>query len=410
MAALKEDIYNADCLSCGKEFRVKHSRLKNGGGKYCSRKCQYERYRKRKIVSCAYCGKETFRTLSELRRKSKTKSYFCDKSCQCSWKNKRRKGRKISKLLKNLWGSWCSSSIRLCGSLGADANSVDPPRKISNSIFNLLSIKKRKRFLFTKRPVKKILYEFYWKKNYSQTKIAEIFRATHTSVRRWFIYYRIPIKSRSLSCGRNPHSLKNLELGKTPEVEQKSAKARRRYTKEMLIQKIREFVEKHSRVPTKNEFVKIRNYSYPNHTTFRDYFGTWNGAIRAAGYKPNEQLFSPRNSMTLVAKDGHACDSISEIIIDDWLFDNNISHIREYLYPEGRCTCDFVVDNIFIEFFGLAKALNINPHYREIMDNKKTMCKRYNIPLIELYEKDIYNLDQSLGKKLGLRLKQGNLF
>lgn len=34
------------------------------------------------------------------------------------------------------------------------------------------------------------------------------------------------------------------------------------------------------------------------------------------------------------------------------------------------------------------------------------MCRKYSIPLIELYEKDLYNLDQTLGGKLGLKLNQ----
>jgi len=34
------------------------------------------------------------------------------------------------------------------------------------------------------------------------------------------------------------------------------------------------------------------------------------------------------------------------------------------------------------------------------MERKRKLCKKYNIPLIELYEKDLHNLDQTLGKKL----------
>ncbi|MBM3251110.1 MAG: hypothetical protein FJZ07_02655 [Candidatus Nealsonbacteria bacterium] len=99
--------------------------------------------------------------------------------------------------------------------------------------------------------------------------IAKLFNATHASVKRWFNFYKILVKPRTLSCGRNPASIKNLELGKTPEAERKSAEARKIYTKEKLIQIIKSFVEKHGRVPTKNEFVKIRNSSYPNHSSLR---------------------------------------------------------------------------------------------------------------------------------------------
>jgi hypothetical protein len=262
----------------------------------------------------------------------------------------------------------------------------------------------RKTLLF-KRPAKKLLYELYWKKNYTQSEIADIFRVTHTSVKRWLNYFTISIKPRILSCGRSPNSLSNLELGRTPEVEKKSAETRRIYTKEKLLLIIREFVEKHGRTPTKNEFAHSR--FYPDHVTYRDHFGTWNNAIKEAGYKPNESQFSQRG---LRAKDGHRCNSISEIIIDDWLSENNVPHTREVLYPEGRYRCDFVVNNIFIEFFGLAGVLEINRGYNETIERKKGMCKKHNIRLIELYEKNLYSLDQLLSEELGIEIKQKALF
>jgi len=218
------------------------------------------------------------------------------------------------------------------------------------------------------------------------------------------------VKPRTLSCGRNPNSIKNLELGKTPEAERKSAEARRMYTKEKLIEKIKEFVQKEGRVPTKNEFVKARDPSYVNHTTCRDYFGTWNNAIKAAGYEPNEQWFATAKARDLHAKDGHKCNSISEVIINDWLFENNISHTREEPYPAGQYRCDFIVNNIFIEFFGLINAFNISSHYNEIIKEKRKICKKYSIPLIELYERNLYNLDKSLGEKLRPQIEQKTLF
>ena len=396
---------NVKCRVCGKEFYIRPYFSREGWGKYCSKKCKDESQKTGQYVICAYCGEKVYRTLANLRRESKTKTYFCNKSCQCAWKNKRRKGKRIPQLLKKIWGSWCNSSIKVCGTLGTDANSADPPF----SFLKFLKLKKKKtKTLPLKRPSKKVLYNLYWEKNYSQTEIAKMFHVTHTSAKRWFNHFKIQVKPRTLSCGRNPNSIKNLELGKTPEAERKSAEARRIYTKEKLIQKIREFAERHGRPPTKNEF--INDPFCPDYVTYRDYFGTWNNAIKAAGYEPNEQWFAPKNSLKdLRAKDGHLCKSISEIIIDDWLFENDTPHTREQPYPEGRYRCDFVINNVFIEFFGLADTFNISPYYNEIIKRKKEMCKKHNIQLIELYEKDLYNLDQALGEKLGLKSKQETL-
>lgn len=396
----KRNVPNTKCRICEREFYVKPYLLRQGWGKYCSRKCQNKSQKTGRFVICSYCGKKIYRSLNDLQRESRTGTYFCNKSCQCAWKNRQRRGQQRSKLFKHLRRPWCNSSTTGCGPVREDANSFGLP----TFFLRFLGFRRKKiKPSLLKRPSKKILHNLYWKRNYNQTMIAEIFNATHASVKRWFCYYKIPVKPRTLSCGRNPNSIKNLELGKTPEVERKSAEARRIYTKEKLIQMIKAFVEKHGRIPTKNEFVKMRNSFYPNHTTFRDYFGTWNNAIKEAGYEPNERWFTTRD---LFAKDGHKCHSISEIIIDDWFFENHIPHIREYLYPEGRYSCDFVVNNIFIEFFGLVNALNISPNYGEIIKKKKEMCKKYNIQLIELYEKDLYNLDYALGKRLDIKSNQ----
>ncbi len=382
-----------ECKTCHKKFYIKPSYQKLGWGKYCSKKCKDEGQKKGRFVSCSYCGKKIYRNFSKLHRESKTKTYFCNKSCQCAWKNKQRK-KKFGLLLKCLRRLWCKSSTTGRGPVREGANPSGLPSIIT--VIVLKFSKSRDRRAPIKRPAKRILYDLYWKKHYTQAEIGVVFNATSTSVRRWLDYYKIPLKPRTLSCGRNPATLKNLELGRTPEALKKSARARRRYTKENLVQKIEEFVKEHGRVPTKNDFAN--NPSYPDPFTYRDYFGTWSKAIKKAGFKPNESLFVSRH---LYAKDGHLCNSISEMIIDNWLFENNIPHSREKLYPEGRYRCDFVVEGIFIEFFGLSNAPNnIAPHYSAVAEKKKKLCEKYKIPLIELYAKDLYNLDQVLGKIL----------
>lgn len=75
------------CKRCGKEFRSKPFHVKNGAGIFCSRACSHESMRNRLQVSCTTCGKELYKTPSEIER-SKSKKYFCDKSCQTIWRNK----------------------------------------------------------------------------------------------------------------------------------------------------------------------------------------------------------------------------------------------------------------------------------------------------------------------------------
>ena len=75
-----------NCRICKKEFYTKPNWLKRGWGKYCSSKCQHEDLKNGKIVPCAICNKETYKTLKALKH-SKSKKYFCSKSCQTKWRN-----------------------------------------------------------------------------------------------------------------------------------------------------------------------------------------------------------------------------------------------------------------------------------------------------------------------------------
>jgi len=247
----------------------------------------------------------------------------------------------------------------------------------------------------TKRPLKKILYNFYWKENRTQTEIANLFDVTHVTVQRWLRYYKIPKKPRVLSCGKHPNSLKNLELGKTPEAGKKSGAARKVYSREKLIASIQRFVLREGRIPTKRDFSK--NTLYPNFATFQSYFSSWNEGIRVAGFKPNTPWFALG---TLRAKDGHICRSLSEVKIDDWLFHHHIPHQREVLYPEGRYRCDFVIGDKFVEFFGLAGVACFNNfRYDEVIEIKRALCNKHSIPLVGLFEKDLNCLSKKLVPK-----------
>ena len=74
------------CLICKKEFYGKPFFLRNGYAKYCSQKCMHLGSRTGKMVNCYACGKEVYKTKKAL-RVSKSKTYFCTKSCQTKWRN-----------------------------------------------------------------------------------------------------------------------------------------------------------------------------------------------------------------------------------------------------------------------------------------------------------------------------------
>lgn len=144
-----------------------------------------------------------------------------------------------------------------------------------------------------------------------------------------------------------------------------------------VIKKINDFVKKHGRIPVKQEFVSL-------YSRARLAFGTWNGAIKAAGFKANAVRFANH----FIANDGHPCDSLSEKIVDDWLFARRIPHQVKVKYPwNNGMTADFKVGEYYIELFGLTGQLK---KYDQLMKIKVQKIKELNLKLISIYLSDIF--------------------
>jgi len=111
---------------------------------------------------------------------------------------------------------------------------------------------------------------------------------------------------------------------------------KKHHTKRSLIKEIQIFYNTFGRIPLKQEFNSRR--------IFRTYFGSWNSAIIAAGFKPHPVYFSAR----VTAHDGHICDSTAERIIDDWLSEQNIKRQRNKYYSGSKMTADFYLPEGFV--------------------------------------------------------------
>lgn len=151
-----------------------------------------------------------------------------------------------------------------------------------------------------------------------------------------------------------------------------------KYSKEALIKKIVDFYEKEGRIPLKREFDMYRIY--------KNSFGSWNNAIKIAGFQPNKVIFSKK----FISNDGHKCDSFSEKIIDDYLSKNNIEHDRQAKYPGTKMTADFNIKGLFVEFFGLA---GLTSHYDRLITEKRVLCKKEKINLLEIYPSALFASD-----------------
>ncbi|MBI2614073.1 MAG: hypothetical protein HYW62_04865 [Candidatus Levybacteria bacterium] len=156
-------------------------------------------------------------------------------------------------------------------------------------------------------------------------------------------------------------------------------------SKEVILEEIKKFYLINQRIPLKREF---------SHTkSARVRFGSWNKAIKVAGFKPNPVMFARKHT----AVDGHICDSLAEKIIDDWFYKRNIPHKRSIPYPSSLgLHVDFRVGDYWIEFFGLHGQ---HKRYDELRKEKLKLIKEYDLKFIEIYPKDLFptnKLDQVL--------------
>ena len=143
-----------------------------------------------------------------------------------------------------------------------------------------------------------------------------------------------------------------------------------------ILKYIREFVLENGRIPFKREFKHAK--------AARLRFRTWNKAIEAAGFSPNPVMFAKKH----IALDGHRCDSLAEMIIDNYLFRRKIKHEKNYPYPGNKgFTVDFKAGDNWIEFFGLRGELK---RYDLLARRKLYLAKKYNLNLLSLYPKDLF--------------------
>lgn len=157
-----------------------------------------------------------------------------------------------------------------------------------------------------------------------------------------------------------------------------------KFRKRDLINFIINFYKQTGRIPTKKEV--------SSHKPYVRIFGSWNNAIKEAGFRPNPIKFARKH----ISLDGHKCDSFAELIIDNWLYQNHIPHKIHVVYPGTPMSSDFLVDNIRIEFIGLAGELK---KYDNLLKRKRKFIKTQKLNVIEIYPYNLFpknNLDQIL--------------
>jgi hypothetical protein len=132
---------------------------------------------------------------------------------------------------------------------------------------------------------------------------------------------------------------------------------------------------------------------------YREHFGSWFEALVEANILPGSTLQGVYG-VRCIALDGHVCNSLSEKIIDDWLYRNDISHSKEPVYPyhpelnPNNRRADWKIADYYVEFFGLTG--NIEYDKKTII--KMKLAEINDLKLIGLFSDDLYELGEKLGQ------------
>lgn len=111
--------------------------------------------------------------------------------------------------------------------------------------------------------------------------------------------------------------------------------------------------------------------------------------------KPNN--FRKNNPNDFICNDGHNVRSLSELVIDNVLYDNNIRHIYEksiYTINGKIWTSDFFLPDydIYIEFWGMMS----NYEYKRNRELKLEDYNKLNLKVIEIFPEHLKSLNDYL--------------
>jgi hypothetical protein len=121
--------------------------------------------------------------------------------------------------------------------------------------------------------------------------------------------------------------------------------------------------------------------------------GKWLRVLQTVGLV--DEAWRPARGTYCLAADGHACRSLGERAIDDYLSANGIAHEPEPHYPGTALRADWRLDDgTFIEYAGLLSDVD----YRDRLVAKIERASAAGIPVLVLTPDDLLQLDRRLGR------------
>jgi hypothetical protein len=117
--------------------------------------------------------------------------------------------------------------------------------------------------------------------------------------------------------------------------------------------------------------------------------------------KKKEKNYRAKYPSTYYCNDGHKARSLSEVIIDNCLFDHGIQHKAEDIIlqnMEKKYKYDFYLNDcdIYLEFFGYS-----GKKYHDTRVKKENFYRKNNLKMITIEPADLVRIKDALKDKLG---------
>lgn len=134
-------------------------------------------------------------------------------------------------------------------------------------------------------------------------------------------------------------------------------------------------------------------------TAIADYKGDKEESASAPASNSSANEFRQKFPAEHRATDGHMVRSRGEMLIDNWLYMQEIVHAVERRLPiDEDVYCDFYLPakKVYIEYWGLEN----DPKYAARKEKKIDIYRKYDLNLVEIGDADISNLDDVLPRHL----------
>jgi len=197
--------------------------------------------------------------------------------------------------------------------------------------------------------------------------------------------------SENVFIGRNAESIRTMAF----KFGLKTERSYKQFDEGEIIDKLKKIYQETGRTPISIEFEK---FGLPSARTVARYFGGYEELCKIAEIPPNISMDGSIGKKQ-IASDGTICMSKSELIVTEYFISNNIPYEKEVPYkrymPEEECKnkrFDWLANGKLIEFFGL-KGLDF---YDKKIKEKRRLCEKYNIELVELYRNDLTKLQNKI--------------